>query len=160
MCGKHQERRVPILYSCEVIGKLTETLIEILKRANLLQNGIRMEIFLFKCYEFNSIENLSLVLLWNYVYKSKFDMEGYSAIKFEYYLMRNIDQLALLSPNLKLGSQTVLNVLESRRHAAMSKQSMCDYNNVSLRLNPAAVFPGQSQDVPPCKTPQLILDWT
>ena len=98
---------------------MTQTLIEILKRANLLQNGIQMEIFLFKCYEFNSIENLSLVLLWNYVYKSKFDMERYSAIKFEYYLMRNIDQLALLLPNLNLGSQTVLNVLESRRSAAL-----------------------------------------
>ena len=113
MCGRHQERRVPILYSCEVVCKLTQTLIEILKRANLLKNGTQMEIFLFKCYEFNSIENLSLVLLWNYVYKSKFDTERYSAIKFEYYLMRNIDQLTLLSPNLKLGSQAVLNVLES-----------------------------------------------
>ena len=68
MCGKHQERRVPILYSCEVVSKLTQTLIKILKRANLLKNGTQMEIFLFKYYEFNSIENLSLVLLWNYVY--------------------------------------------------------------------------------------------
>ena len=89
------------------------------KRSNLLKNGSHIEVFLFKCYEFNSIENLSLVLLWNYIYKSKFDIERYSAIKFEYYLMRNIDQLALLSPNLKLESQAVLNVLEARRSAAM-----------------------------------------
>ena len=151
---------MPLLYSCEVVSKLTQALIEILKRANLLKNGTHIEVFLFKCYEFNSIENLSLVLLWNYIYKSKFDIEGYSAIKFEYYLMRNIDQLALLSPNLKLGSQTVLNVLESRRNAAMSRQSMCDYNDVSLRLNPADVFSGRSQGAPPqqgCQTPPCVL---
>ena len=117
---------MPLLYSCEIVNELTQTLIEILKRANLLKNGTYIEVFLFKCYEFNSIENLSLVLLWNYIYKSKFDIERYSAIKFEYYLMRNINQLALLSPNLKLGSQTVLNVLESRRNKAMNRQSIYD----------------------------------
>ena len=153
MCGKHQERRVPLLYSCEVVKKLTQTLIEILKRANLLKNGIYIEVFLFKSYDFNSIENLSLVILWDYIYKSKFDAERYSAIKFEYYLMRNIDQLALLSPNLKLGSQAVVNVLESRRSAAINRQIICDYNDASLRLRPAAVFPGRSQDVPPQQDP-------
>ena len=102
--------------------KLIQTLIEILKRANLLGNWTYIEVFLFKYYDFNSIENLSLVMLWDYIYKSKFDSERYSAIKFEYYLMRNIDQLTLLSPNLKLGSQAILNVLESRKSAAMSKQ--------------------------------------
>ena len=51
----------------------------------------------------------------DYIYKSKFDSERYSAVKFEYYLKRNIDQLALLSPNLKLGSQAVVNVLDSHR---------------------------------------------
>ena len=71
-----------LLYSCEVVKKLTQALIEILKRANLLKNGIYIEVFLFKFYDFNSIENLSLVLLWNYIYKLKFDIERYSAIKF------------------------------------------------------------------------------
>ena len=70
--------------------------------------------------------------------------------------MRSIDQLALLSPNLKLESQAVLNVLESRRSAAMSRQPICDYNDVFLRLNPAAVFSGTSQGGPPqqgCQSP-------
>ena len=160
MCRKHQERHVPLLYSCEIVSKLTQALIEILKRANLLKNGTHIKVFLFKYYEFNSIENLSLVLLWNYIYKLKFDIEGYSAIKFEYYLMRNINQLALLSPNLKLGSQAVVNVLESRRSAAINRQIICDYNDASLRLRPADVFPGRSQDVPPQqvhRTPPRVL---
>ena len=103
MCGKHPERRVPLLYSCDVVKGLTQTLIEVLKRANLLKNGIYIEVFLFKYYDFNSIENLSLVMLWDYIYKSKFDSERYSAIKFEYYLKRNINQLALLFPQVKAG---------------------------------------------------------
>ena len=107
-----------LLYSCEAVKELTQTLIEVLKRANLLKNGVYIEIFLFKYYNFNSIENLSLVMLWNYIYKSKFNFERYSAIKFKYYLKQNIDQLALLSPNLKSESQAVVNVLESWKGAA------------------------------------------
>ena len=57
--------------------------------------------------------------------------------------------LKFIRPCLKLGSQAVLNVLESRRSAAMSMQSIYDYNDVSLRLNPADVFSGRSQGVPP-----------
>ena len=124
MCGKHPERRVPLLYSCDVVKGLTQTLIEVLKRANLLKNGIYIEVFLFKYYDFNSIENL-----WDYIYKSKFDSERYSAIKFEYYLKQNIDQLALLSPNLKLGSQAAVNVLDSRRSAAANKYVRYDIND-------------------------------
>ena len=129
MCGKHLERRVPLLYSCDVVKRLTQTLIEVLKRANLLKNGIYIEVFLFKYYDFNSIENLSLVMLWDYIYKPKFDSERYSAVKFEYYLKRNIDQLALLSPNLKLGSQAVVNVLDSLRHAAATKHARYEIND-------------------------------
>ena len=72
--------------------------------------------------------------------------------------MRNIDQLALLSPNLKLGSQAVLNVLESQRSAAINRQIICDYNDASLRLSPADVSPGRSQDMdrrPPPQHAQL-----
>ena len=91
------------------------------KRANLLKSGEYIEIFLFKNYNFNSIENLSLVILWNYIYKSKFNFERYSAIKFKYYLKQNIDQLALLSPNLKSESQAVINVLDSWKSADASE---------------------------------------
>ena len=129
MCGKHPERHVPLLYSCDVVKRLTQTLIEVLKRANLLKNGIYIEVFLFKYYDFNSIENLSLVMLWDYIYKSKFDSERYSAVKFEYYLKWNIDQLALFSPNLKVRSQTVANVLDSQRCAATNKHIRYDIND-------------------------------
>ena len=84
-------------------------------------NGANIEVFLFKQYEFNSIENPALVTLWDYVYKAKFDPDRYSTIKFEGYLMWNIDCLALLSPNLKLESQAVSKVLDIRKRAAAAK---------------------------------------
>ena len=78
MCSKHPERHVPILYSCEVVKGLIYKLVEILRGANLLKNGASIEVFLFKEYDFNSIENLALVTLWDFVYKARFDPDRYS----------------------------------------------------------------------------------
>ena len=90
-------------------------MIEVLKRANLLGNGANIEVFLFKHYEFNSIENLALVALWDHIYKAKFDPDRYSTAKLESYLVWNKDHLALLAPNLNLGSRAVSNELDIRR---------------------------------------------
>ena len=108
--------------------ELTQILVEVLKRANLLKSGEYIDTFLFKNYNLNSIKNLSLVILWNYVYKSKFNFKRYSAIKFGYYLKQNIDQLALLSPNLKSQFQAVINVLESWKGAAASHYALHGVN--------------------------------
>ena len=70
MCGKLPDRRVLLLHSCEVVKGLTQALIEVVKRANLLGNGANIEVFLFKHYEFNSIKNLALVTLWDYIFKA------------------------------------------------------------------------------------------
>ena len=109
---------MPLLYSCEVVKRLTYSLIEVLRRANLLGKGANIEVFLFKHYKFNSIENLALVTLWDYVYKAKFDPDRYSTIKFEGYLRWNIDRLALSAPNLKLRSRAVSNVLDIHKYTA------------------------------------------
>ena len=52
------------------------------------------------------------------MYKLKFNTEKYAEIRFSGYLKHNIRQLALLTPNLKLESQAVLNVLEVVQGAA------------------------------------------
>ena len=85
---------------------------------------------LFKNYNFNSIENLSLVSLWNYIYKLKFNTEKYTEIKFSGYLKQIIHQLALLSPNLKLESQAVLNVIEVEQGAATNHYVRRDDDSV------------------------------
>ena len=112
---------MPLLYSCEVVTGLTYDLIEVLKRANVLGNRANIEVFLFKHYEFNSIENLAPVTLLDYVQKAKLDPDRYSTIKFEGYLMWNIDHLELLAPNLKLESRAVSNVLDIHKRAAAEK---------------------------------------
>ena len=92
-------------------------MVEILRGANLLKNGASIEVFLFKEYEFNSIETLALVTLWDFMYKARFDSDRYSTCKFTGYLQRNIDLLALLAPNLKLGSLAFSNVLDKSKRA-------------------------------------------
>ena len=109
---------MPLLYSCEVVKNLTQYLIDVLRSANHLSCGHYIETFLFKNYNFNSIENLSLVTLWNYIYRLKFNIEKYIEISFKNYLERTISQLALLSPSLKLESQAIINVIEAWKGAA------------------------------------------
>ena len=127
---KHPQKRVPLFYFCEKVQSLVQYLIKILKSSGFLNFGHNIETFLFQNYNFNSIENLSLVSLWNYVYKLKFNTEKYAEIQFCGYLKQVICQLALLSPNLKLESQAVLNVIEVVQGAAANKYMRRDYNNI------------------------------
>ena len=84
ICGKHPEKRFPILFTCEVASSLVKNLIHALNEANLLSEGSNIECFLFKEYSFNTIENLSLVTLWDYIYKARFTPEKYLASMFFY----------------------------------------------------------------------------
>ena len=42
ICGKHPEKRMPILFSCEVVRQLTNRLIGTLKESGLLGKGSGM----------------------------------------------------------------------------------------------------------------------
>ena len=102
---------MPILFSCEVVRQLTNQLVGTLKEAGLLGKGSNIETFLFKEYDFNSIENLTLVTLWDFIYKACFNPEKYSTCRFNRYLHYNVDRFALLAPNLELRLWLVSNVL-------------------------------------------------
>ena len=91
----------------------------ILREANLLKRGTCIEVFLFKEYDFNSIENLTLVTLCDFIYKARFDPDKYSTCRFTGYLQWNVDRIALLAPNLKLGLWMVSNVLDKSKKAAV-----------------------------------------
>ena len=54
ICCKHPKKRVPILYSCEEVKKLTCQLVGILREAGLLRKGTCIDVFLFKEYEFHT----------------------------------------------------------------------------------------------------------
>ena len=73
--------------------------------------GDTIEMFLFANYDFNSVENLVLITLWDFVYKARFDPEKYSMCMFTKYLKYKIDCFTLVSLNLKIGCLLVSSVL-------------------------------------------------
>ena len=78
----------------------------------MLRLGDNIEMFLFSEYEFDSVENLVLITLWDYVYKIRFNPEKYLICMFTKYLKFKIDYFALVSCSLKHGCLLVSNVLE------------------------------------------------
>ena len=62
-----------------------------------------IEIFLFTEYDFDSVENLVLITLWDFVYKVRFNPEKYSVCMFTKYLKFKVDYFTLVSCSLKLG---------------------------------------------------------
>ena len=114
VCGKHPEKRIPILFSCGTVIVLTNQLVSVLREAGLLERGSNIEAFLFKGYNFNSIENLTLVTLWDFIYKARFNPEKHSTCKFTRYLQYKVDGFVMLAPNLKLGFWLVSNVLKRK----------------------------------------------
>ena len=100
------------MFSCEIVKEMTVKLIHILKEAGLLVRGDIIEMFLFIDNDFNSVENLILITLWDFVYKARFSPEKYSMCMFTKYLKYRIDHFALVSHNLKLGCLLISNVLQ------------------------------------------------
>ena len=103
--GKHLGKRMPIIF-------LVNQLFSILREAGLLEKGCYIEAFLFKGYNFNTIENLTLVTLWDFIYKPRFNPEKYSTCKFTRYLQYKGDGFAMLGPNLMLRLLLVSNGLK------------------------------------------------
>ena len=56
--------------------------------------------------------------LRDYLYKARFNPDKYSTCRFTGYLQWNVDRIALLAPNLKLGLWMVSNVLDKKKHTA------------------------------------------
>ena len=106
------------MLTCVPVKCLTEKLINILKTAGMLRLGDNIEMFLFSEYSFDSVENLILITLWDYVYKIRYDPEKYSISRFTKYLKFKIEYFALVSCSLKLGCLLVLNALEKYNNDA------------------------------------------
>ena len=111
MCGKHPEKRIPALLICEVTVSLVRRLTFFLKEANLLSNDDNIEGFLYKAHKFNTAQNLSLVILWDFMYKARFSNEKYPASRFFSYLNNKISWVQLLAPNLKSEFSSLSNAL-------------------------------------------------
>ena len=111
VCGKHSEKCIPALMICEVTVSLVKRLTYLLREADLLCHGDNIECFLYKAYGFNTVENLSLVILWDFIYKARFTPEKYAASGFFGYLYHKLSWIQTLAPNLKLGFTSLANAL-------------------------------------------------
>ena len=65
--------------------------------AGLLRLGDDIEMFLFSDYAFDSVENLVLITLWDFIYKIRFNPEKYSICMFTKYLKFKVDYIMLVS---------------------------------------------------------------
>ena len=72
LCKNHKESRVGLFLNCSVTNKLLQLIIRILKKSGCLASGCIIEMFLFAKYPISSIENITLMFTWKYLYNSKF----------------------------------------------------------------------------------------
>ena len=96
---------------CEVTVSLVRHLTYLQKEANLLSYDDSIECFLYKAYKFNTVQNLSLVMLWDFMYKARFSHEKYPASRFFSYLNNKISWVQLLAPDLKSEFSSLANAL-------------------------------------------------
>ena len=99
------------MFTCEPVKNLTSKVIHILKIAGLLRLGDNIEMFLFSEYAFDTVENLVLITLWDYIYKLRFNPEKYSICMFTKYLKIKVDYFSLVSYRLKLGCLLISSAL-------------------------------------------------
>ena len=71
-CDNHRESTVELILNCNTTNKLLQLMIRILKKAGCLANGCKLDMFLFERYPVDSIENITLMFTWKFIYNSKF----------------------------------------------------------------------------------------
>ena len=93
LCNNHRETRVLLFRGCETVNRLLQLLITILKKAGCLHSGNKIGVFIFTDYNFNSIENISLVKHWNFIYNTKFNSGKLQGIPFMFWFKKTVSQL-------------------------------------------------------------------
>ena len=71
-CEKHRESRVELMFNCSITNKILQLMIRILRKAGCLSDGCKIDMFLFYRYPVNSIENITLMFTWKFIYNNKF----------------------------------------------------------------------------------------
>ena len=70
--NNHRESRVELLLNCDITSKILQLMIRIIRKAGCLSNGCKIDMFLFDRYPVSSIENITLMFTWKFIYNSKF----------------------------------------------------------------------------------------
>ena len=72
-----------------------------------------MSFFFFKEYNINSIENITLAILWNYIYNNKYNDETFQSVPFIFWLKKIMSNITAFPPPLSLNAGYVNDVLNS-----------------------------------------------
>ena len=72
-CCNHRESRVELLLNCNITSKILQLMIRVLRKAGCLSIGCKIDMFLFDRYPVSSIENITLMFTWKFIYNSKFN---------------------------------------------------------------------------------------
>ena len=72
-CKKEFETKIHIFQACSTTKDLLAFLERILNNVSHLQSGNTKYLFSYEMYKANSMENLLLIFLMRYIYKSKFN---------------------------------------------------------------------------------------
>ena len=73
----------------------------------------QIDFFFFENYKINSIENITLAILWKYTYDNKYNEEVYQNIPFSTWLKQFVSSLSALHTFLALDAERVHEVLSS-----------------------------------------------
>ena len=70
--NNHRESRAELLLNCKITSKILQLMIRVLRKAGCLSSGCKIDMFLFERYPISSIENITLMFTWKFIYNSKF----------------------------------------------------------------------------------------
>ena len=82
------------------------------KKAGGLQKGCEIDMFMFKNYPIDSIENVSLMFTWKYVYNSKYNNNSLLGIPFAYAYRGFIAITTHMSLPMSLMAKDILEILD------------------------------------------------
>ena len=85
----------------------------VLIKAEFLKNCSKMSLFFFACYNINTIENISLAILWNFVYNNKFNAEELQGVPFIFWIKKIMSQITAFPPPLSFKAGYMIEVLNS-----------------------------------------------
>ena len=124
-----KRKEYPFYFSAKKVKEMTQYLIRVLKKLGFLGKGHQISLFLFQNYKFNTIENLSLATLWNYIYNLKFSSEKFAGTKFSYFLKNILSQITSFPPPLSLDAQVIVDVLDMEFRAKLNVPSIATINH-------------------------------
>ena len=87
-CNNHPENR-------SRSNKILQFLVRVLKKARILNKRCQIDMFIFKTYPINSIENIALRFTSEHIYNSKFSNKTLLCVPYAYALKRLVSDITL-----------------------------------------------------------------